>query len=417
MTHSEKVIPSDDRQILRDLAKRVAEIAAHPVMEQRADLWTRQASLDSERPMILAETSGVLDELIPVSELQCEDEQARGMERGLRNRIFIHEEVSDDSVITPTIEYNWHISIGDYGVVTEKQTTEGDKKTSYRWEPPIQDLDADFDKLHMRELSVDRESTRRQGEMLEELFGDILNVRLRGNLWWTMGLTWRAVDLVGLDRLMLHMYDNPEGVHRLMTLLRDDHLNLIDWAESEELLTLNNENDYVGSGSLGYTNELPQDDWQEGDPVRIKDLWGLSESQETVGISPEMFAEFIFPYQLPIIEKFGMSYYGCCEPVHARWDSIQKIPNLRRVSVSPWCDQEVMAESLGQDYIFCRKPNPAIISTENWAEDAIRADLEQTAEIAGECPLEIVMKDVHTVADEPWRLGRWVELAREVTTT
>jgi hypothetical protein len=29
--------------------------------------------------------------------------------------------------------------------------------------------------------------------------------------------------------------------------------------------------------------------------------------------------------------------------------------------------------------------------------------------------VELVMKDVHTVADQPWRLGRWVQLAREVS--
>ncbi len=408
-------LPPNDRQILRDLARRVAEIAADPVMKERAELWRRHASLDSPRPMILAETGGVLNELIPESDYQCTSDWARGWESVLRDKIFTYEQVDDDSVITPTIDYHWQINIGDYGVVPEKHTTEGEKKTSYRWDPPIQDLDEDFDKLHQRELSVDREATRREGHRLKELFGDILDVRLHGNPWWTMGLTWSAVDLVGLDRLMLHMMDNPEGVHRLMEFLRDDHLHLINWAESEGLLTLNNEDHYVGSGSLGYTEELPQDDWAEGDDVRLKDIWGLSESQETVGVSPDMFAEFIFPYQLPIIEKFGLSYYGCCEPVHERWDTIKQIPNLRRVSVSPWCDQEMMAEALGQDYIFCRKPNPAQISTDDWDEDAIRADLQKTVDVAAGCPLEIVMKDVHTVADQPRRLGRWVELAREVT--
>lgn len=415
MSHSDDQITVKDRKVLRELARRVAEIAASPVMKERVELWTRHASLDSKRPMILAETVGVLEELIPESDYQCTGDWARDLERDLRNRIFVHEQVGDDSVITPTIECRWQINVGDYGVVPEKHTTAGDKRTSYRWDPPIKDLDDDFDKLHQRELSVDQEATHRQAAKLDDVFGDILEVRLRGNPWWTMGLTWKAVDLVGLDRFMLHMMDNPAGVHRLMAFLRDDHLNMIEWAESEGLLTLNNENQYVGSGSLGYTDELPQDDWSEGDKVRIKDIWGLSESQETVGVSPDMFGEFIFPYQLPVIEKFGLSYYGCCEPVHERWNLIQQIPNLRRVSISPWCDQEIMADALGQDYIFCRKPNPAIISTDNWDKEAIRADIQETMDVAGDCPLEIVMKDVHTVADEPRRLGRWVQIAREVT--
>jgi hypothetical protein len=199
-----------------------------------------------------------------------------------------------------------------------------------------------------------------------------------------------------------------------MAFLRDDFMHYLDWFETEGLLPLNNENDYVGSGSLGYTTELPQPGRRAGDPVRVSDMWGLSESQETVGVSPRMFDEFVFPYQEPIISRFGLSYYGCCEPVHGRIKTIKRLPNLRKVSVSPWCDQEIMADELGQDYVFCRKPKPTLISTGDWDEDLIREDLRTTLRIAGHCPLELVMKDVHTLCGETWRLGRWVEIAREV---
>jgi hypothetical protein len=198
-----------------------------------------------------------------------------------------------------------------------------------------------------------------------------------------------------------------------MALLREDFLQMLDWYEREDLLTLNNENDYIGSGSIGYTDELPGSSWQPGDPVRLRHLWGLSESQETVGVSPKLFEEFIFPYQQPVIERFGLSYYGCCEPVHTRIRVLKQLKNLRRVSVSPWCNQDLIAAELGEDYIFCRKPNPALISTETWDEAAIRADIRATLESASGCPLEFAMKDVHTLSNQPWRLGRWVALARE----
>ncbi|MCU0489484.1 MAG: hypothetical protein MUE67_11090, partial [Anaerolineales bacterium] len=217
--------------------------------------------------------------------------------------------------------------------------------------------------------------------------------RLRGSYWWTTGMTWEAINLVGLEGLMLAMYDNPSGLHRLMALLQEDFHQMLDWYEREDLLTLNN--------------------WQPGDPVRLRHLWGLSESQETVGVSPKLFEEFIFPYQQPVIERFGLSYYGCCEPVHTRIRVLKQLKNLRRVSVSPWCNQDLIAAELGEDYIFCRKPNPALISTETWDEAAIRADIRATLESASGCPLEFAMKDVHTLSNQPWRLGRWVALARE----
>jgi glycine cleavage system regulatory protein len=46
-------------------------------------------------------------------------------------------------------------------------------------------------------------------------------------------------------------------------------------------------------------------------------------------------------------------------------------------------------------------------------EDAIRQDLRTTLQIAGSGPLEIIMKDTHTVENQPQRITRWVELALE----
>ena len=407
-------LDDDDLKILRSLVRRKREIAADPRMAERRQAWTEHAALHSPRPMILAETVGVVDELVPLSSLRCREEWARKLERELRELIFRCEQVGDDFVVEPWLNCPWEINEGDFGVKTELVHGDNQAKLgSYRWEAPIQDLDADFDRLHFREPSVDREKTLRRVDFLEEHFGDLLPVRIRGAYWWTSGLTWTAINLVGLQGLMLAMYDNPAGLHRLMVFLRDDFSHFLDWFEREGLLSLNNEDDYIGSGSIGYSRELPQSGQANGKRVLIGDLWGLSESQETVGVSPKMFIEFILPYQMPIISRFGMSYYGCCEPIHQRIREIKRIPNLRRVSVSPWCDQEIMADECGRELIFCRKPNPALISTPYYDEDLIRQDIRATLEIAGECALELVMKDVHTVNEEPWRLGRWVALARE----
>jgi len=143
-----------------------------------------------------------------------------------------------------------------------------------------------------------------------------------------------------------------------MGFLRDDYLAYAEWLEKEGLLTLNNENDYVGSGSMGYTRALPQRGWKAGTPARLKDLWVLLESQETVGVGAAQFEEFIFPYQLDIAHRFGLCYYGCCEPVHSRIQVLKKLPNLARISVSPWADEAIMAAECGRAIAYSRKPNP-----------------------------------------------------------
>jgi len=403
-----------DRDTLRRLAEGVARAAADPIMDERRRLWLRFAANDAERPLVLAEVGGVRDEVLPDTILTCEAKWARNLERGLRTQLWEHETLRDDHVIEPWIQVNWQVKVSNYGVevVQHRPETEG-KLGARRWDPPIRDLATDFDKLRPRTATVDREGTFAWKAHLESLFAGILPVRIRGGFWWTMGMTMTAIDLIGLENLMLFMYDDPDGLHRLMAFLRDDHIALTDWYEREGLLSLNNENDYIGSGSRGYTAELPQPGQAPDAPVRLQDLWGLSESQETVGVGPEQFEEFIFPYQRAVIERFGLCYYGCCEPVHNRWHVIKRFANLRRVSVSPWADEPFMAEACGRTVGYSRKPNPTLISTENFDENAIRADLRRTLEVAKGCNLEIIMKDVHTLNNEPARLPRWVALARE----
>ena len=126
-----------------------------------------------------------------------------------------------------------------------------------------------------------------------------------------------------------------------------------------------------------------------------------------------MFEEFVFPYQVEIVEKFGKCFYGCCEPLKSRWPVIKRIRNLARVSVCPWEDEEYMAKELGTDYVYARKPSPSLISAGAFDEGLIRSDIQRTMNIAKGLNIELIMKDVHTLNNEPSRMARWVEIARE----
>jgi hypothetical protein len=407
---------AQDREILRRLGARKAARALEPDNAERRKAWLALDAGRDDRVMVLAEGEGVRDRTspLPESDLECTDPWARKIEKRLRAELYETEVLRDDHVLEPFVECNWQVTIGDCGLrPIVHQGGDAEHMGSRSWEPPCTDLARDLPKLHFRDLAVDREGTFEELARLESVFGGILPARIRGNFYWTMGLTHSAIDLVGLDRLMLLMYDDPEGLHRLMTFLRDDHLRLADWLEREGLYTLNNENDYIGSGSRGYTADLPARPPVPGERVRMRDLWVLLESQETVGVGPEQFEEFIFPYQLSLAGRFGKVYYGCCEPVHSRWHILQRLPNLARVSVSPWADQQVLAAAFGRDIVFSRKPSPTLISTPRFDEDLLRNDLRETLEIARDCRLEIIMKDVHTLSNEPDRLARWVQLARE----
>lgn len=403
-------VTDKDVEVLRRLAERNYEISQSAVSAERRRLWKKHNSLESERPMILADPEAAWAELIPTESLLCEDPLLREWELIFRKGIFNFEKIGDDDVIEPWFDITWDVRVSDFGLPVVKHQT--NSKGSYSWEKPIKNLNEDLEKLKFRKLSVNRENTYRDLELAEKIFKDILPVRIRGKHWWTVGMTIDVIHYVGLEEFMLYMYDDPEGVKRLMSWFSEETMHFIQWFEDENLLSDSNTNDYTGSGGLAYTDELPKR--KGGDKVFLSDLWGLAESQETVGISPDMFGEFIFPYQLPLIEKFGLACYGCCEPIDQRFHYLSKIKNLRRLSVSAWANEEMSAEKIGKDYIYSRKPNPTPVVV-GFDEKEIRKSIRQTLNIAKGCNLEFNMKDTHTLEFDTNRIGEWVKIVREET--
>lgn len=399
-----------DREILRALAGRYREIAELPEMEERKKRWKDFNALKSQKPMVLCSPEGSWIELLPESELKCSNPKLREWEEKLRQSIYHWENIKDDQAREPWFDLNWVTEISGFGV--EVHAHQGVNRGSFKYVHPITDIEKDIEKLQFRQIKFDKNATENNIELANDIFGDLLPIRIRGGFWWTLGMTIEIIKLIGLENLMLFMYDDPDNLHRLMAWMRDEHLHYITTLENSGLLTLNNESDGIASGGIGNTDELPGEGWKEGSKVLLKNLWGFAESQETVGISPEMFAEFILPYQMPLMEKFGLNCYGCCEPIQDRWDYIKHIKNLRRVSISPWCNQEIMAEKLGKNYIYSRKPHPSLVCT-GFDESEIRKDLRKTFDLTKNGVVEVILKDTHTVQNKSWRLGEWVRIAKE----
>lgn len=66
-----------ERQLLRDLARRVAEIAHLPIQQERIALWADHNSLRPTRPMMLLFPEGGWREILPDSQLACTDPRTR----------------------------------------------------------------------------------------------------------------------------------------------------------------------------------------------------------------------------------------------------------------------------------------------------------------------------------------------------
>lgn len=398
-----------ETEILRGLAGSVAELAARPVESEKRKLWFAHNSLQPTRPLIFCDPENGWNEIIPEELLECRTDLARTWEMALRKDIYWGSMMGDDRVTEPFFNIPYTYEESDWGMHDVR--VGGHDGGSYTWEAPLKEYDLDLPRLKFPMITVNHEATNRSLELAASIFGDLLEVRVKGVWWWTLGMTWTLITLRGLENFMTDFHLFPDGLKKLMGFLRDGHLAKLDFLERENLLALNNDGTYVGSGGFGYTTELPGKDF-DGTHVRTSDLWGFAESQETVSVSPQMFEEFIFPYQLRILERFGLNCYGCCEPLDLRWHVIKKIPRLRRVSVSPWSNVATMADLLQDKYIFSRKPAPTDIAVPRPDWSRIRTELREFIRITGKNRVEIIMKDNHTLGKNPDNARIWCSIAR-----
>jgi hypothetical protein len=386
------------------------EMASLPVMAERKRLWTALKDLRPERPMVLFETWTV-GNYVAEDELECSDPFFRDIELSMRRAIRQTEDIGDDFVLEPFWRVYWKITDNGYGVpiIAEHADDAHGGQVAYQYNHPIRTPE-DVTRLRPRTWCVDRAATQMKVEQLEEAFGGILPVVLHGTGGHLAALTSDLFRLIGNNNLLTWPYDAPEALHQVMAYLRDDRLAYYTWLEQERLLGLNNDVELVGSGSPGYTTSLPQPDFT-GQP-RLRDLWIWMESQETTMISPAMFAKFYLPYMADVARLFGLVYYGCCEPVHDRWERIiQAVPNVRAVSISPWCNMSVMGEKLDGKIIFSRKPKPWLITGDAPDWDGLRQDLDETLAAVPNGRLEIIYRDVYRVGSRA-NLRRWAELVR-----
>lgn len=406
-------LASADRDLLRSLAFRVRALAEGPRTADLCRLWQRHNDLEAARPMLLVFPEDSWAEIIPARTLAIRDPFWRQWEWYLRHLLWRGSHLVDDFVFEPDLPVAAAVRRGGWGL--EARYRRLDAKGSYVWDAPLKD-ERDLERLTVPRAEVDQAATRRVVDALSAAIGDILPVRTCCPVP-AANLIGEAAMLRGLEQVMLDMHDEPALLHRLMAFLARGAMEELDALESGGHLTLNNRNQYTDSGGIGYTRGLPTaaraSALAAGAAPVAADLWGFGVAQEASGVSPEHHEEFILEHQLPYLERFGLVAYGCCEPYTRKFDMLKRrIPRLRRVSVSPWCDVDAAVEALGDRYVFSWKPNPAMLA-DRFDPEHVRAYLRGALERTRGCRLEIVLKDTFTVQGDARRFVEWTRIARE----
>ena len=410
-------ISGRDREILRETAKRQLELANEDSNKERIQKWYLHNDLKGDRPMIHLEMGTFAQEILP-ERMKCTGEFARWAE-GVMYGNFLNQELFDDDRVTPDyfpVPYDTWFSLFDIPVKVDHTTdASGRESLGHHFVPVLRDLEEDYEKLKPSSFGADLESSRARKEAIEECIGDILPVKMQLGSMYSVP-TQMLVHIMKMEDMMLAMYDAPELFLEVMDRIAADTLAYYRFLEEKGLLLPTVACEGLGQGTWCFTRELPG--WEEWErrPFTTKDVWGFMDSQETVGISPAMFEEFIFPCYRKIAEQFGLLSYGCCEPVDPIWDScISKLPNLRKVSISPWCNEEFMGERLrGGRVIYQRKPSPNFLGVDPVLdEEAFRQHIRKTLLAARGCKLEITQRDVYTIHHNIPKARRYVQIIRE----
>lgn len=415
----EITVSPEDREILRGLASMLAEIASKPVQNENARLWTRLNTLASERPMVWINEvcwneMNVDDELT----LRCEHPWARGQEDQLRKELYQWKHLPADMVVSDFLACPLAIHSTDFGIVEDvdiAKTDETSDVVSRHFKIQIKDPE-DIEKIQMPRVAHNDEATRFRHEAMCDVYAGILPVRKegQGHIWFT---PWDyLIRWWGIEEAMMDLVLRPEMVHTAVDRMVDAWMTELDQFVAQNLLALDNRNVRVGSGGYGYCDELPGDDFDR-DYVKPHNMWGCSNAQIFSEVSPQMHWDFAVEHDLRWLRRWGLNYYGCCEPLHQKLDVLRRIPNLRKISVSAWCDLEAMVCEMGRDCVLSVKPSPAILAEDTWDPDQARRTLRRIVGVTeGSAHVEIIMKDISTVRYQPQRLWEWAQIAMEEVT-
>ncbi len=415
MPADQLVISPEDKAVLRALAQKKHEYANSETVIANRKMWCATNDMAMTKPPVFIDEI-CWSEFSKEPELQIETKHpfAQELEDFLRKELYCFEKGFGNPVLEDYIESPLVVHDSGFQIDEDVDTKSSDRNAevvSRHFNTFINCLD-DVEKIKTPEVAVDWERTAQYTELMEEIFEGVIAVHQVGarGLWFT---PWDyLIRVMGIEKTMVNMYTNPEFVDAAVK--RYVECAMVRMAKYKELgiWASNNNSCRVGSGGYGITSELaaPTEGWTNCDTMQ---MWGCGNAQIFSGVSPSMHWDFSLKYEIEWMQNFGFNYYGCCEPLHFKMDIMDKIPNLRKISMSPWNKWDEAAPRCKDKYVMSCKPNPAIFSTGDMDEALARAEVEKIINQTQGCSIEVVMKDISTVDYQPQKLIRWCEIARE----
>ncbi|MEM3604194.1 MAG: hypothetical protein QXU47_07290 [Candidatus Bathyarchaeia archaeon] len=394
-------IPQSDKEVLRGLGRQIVEIATSPINEEYVELQKRINNLELVKPIVyIYEMPWHEMDVYGELKLKTKHPLCRRYEERLRRIIYkwnhrlgvpvedprFEYPGLDPVIVQPMQDYIYDTGFGIYVQEDVVKTDERNPVVSHRFHVQIKS-EEDIEKIKMPKVAFDYDRAEREFQILCDIFEDIVPVERRGisSFWFA---PWdELVQWTGVKEILIDIYHRPNYVHKLVDRMIDAWLHRLEQYEKLGLL--------------------------RDDPMN---LWGVGAAQVFAAASPAMHEEFALKHEKRWYEKWGLNYYGCCEPLHNRVDILKRnIPRLRKISMSPFIDFDKAVENVRDEFVFAWKPNPAVLTASDWDPEEIQKDMERKLKKAREfnCIVEIHMKDISTVKYQPQRLWEWAKITSQ----
>ena len=400
----------EEIEALRVLAGRYREIAEQPEQAKKRRMWERHNTLEGERPMFLADQ-------LPWNELdlRCDfqtsvvsDPYFSGVEVGMCREIWKAEHLKTDAVVTPYVKLGRPYNNTGWGIdqkVTQLRLDPNGSVSSQHIERIINEPE-DVEKIRIPVITPDDEKTKQIAEIADEVFDGIIDWRFSGCVMH-LG-AWDTISYwMGVENCYIELMDRPEMMHAIMERMTEGYLSMIRDLNRYHLY--DTADFYCHCSQTYMPGESPDREAVTGNG------WAFGLAQLFTGVSPKITEEFECAYMKRIFPHFKNIYYGCCDRLDDRMEIVSKLPNVRKISCSPWSVREAFAEKLPASIIMSNKPSPALLAGDVFDEDAVRRDIRRTVDAARKYgkTLEMILKDVSTVRYKPERLMRFCEIAME----
>ena len=406
------MVSEQDRTLLRELAKQVMDLARNDENLKRIRRIREMHSLKSVRPPVWIDEipwheMDINGELV----LTCESKEARNMEQFFRRILYRWKYIQADMVVEDTFYVPKTYSDSGIGITIREKTISTNAANhivSHHYEDQL-DTEEKVEALQLPLIKSNSDDDQRNLETASDILGGIMPVKLRG-----YGIYYAPWDMIamlrGAENCLVDMADRPRLIHKTISKFTEIYTALYTQMEAQGLLDFNIPSLHC---TPPYTTDVPASDY-DGGKIRFKDIWFRGMAQLFSAASPAMLDEFDLQYMRGLMDKCALAYYGCCEPLDKFIPCLKRVPNMRKIGVSPWANVRSSAEQIGGSYVFARKPNPANVAGQ-FNKEAVEKETIGTIEacIENKCPYEFVLKDISTVNNCPQNIIDWTKTVME----